>query len=295
MRVFVTGGTGYIGAAVARCLKSRGHHVTILARRDESEMVARAAGYDVIRGGLDDASALAKGALEADATVHAATTGDDRRSTADLAAARAVLGAMRGTGKRFIYTGGCWSYGSTGNRPADELASTAGATPLSAWRNAVEDEVAAAASHNVRVVIMRPGIVYGEMRGLLGMMAEDAKKKGVLRYVGTPTTRWTFIHLVDLANLYAHVVERTPEGATILNAASDQVLPLGEVALAIARALRVERVEPWGVDDARKTLGAFADALALDQNVSGKKARQMYKWAPTQPGVIAECASFARL
>ena len=295
MRVFVTGGTGYIGAAVARCLKSRGHQVTILARSDASESAARALGYDVVRGGLDDASALAKGALEADATIHAATTGDDRRATADLAAVRAVLSAMRDSGKRFIYTGGCWSYGNTGSKPADELASTAGATPLSAWRNAVEDEVAAAGGHNVRVVIMRPAIVYGALGGLLGMMAADAKKQGVLRYVGTPTTRWTFIHLVDLANLYAHVVERTPEGATILNAASDQVLPLGEVALAIARALRVERVEPWNVDDARKTLGAFADALALDQNISGKKARHMYKWAPTQPGVIAECAGFARM
>jgi nucleoside-diphosphate-sugar epimerase len=147
----------------------------------------------------------------------------------------------------------------------------------------------------VRVVIMRPGIVYGELGGLLGMMAKDAKTKGVLRYVGTPTTRWTFIHLLDLASLYAQVVERPPEGATILNAASGQVLALGEIALAVARALRVDRVEPWHVDDARNTLGAFADALALDQNVSGKKARQMYKWAPTQPGVIADCASFARL
>ncbi|HSI06248.1 MAG: NAD-dependent epimerase/dehydratase family protein [Myxococcota bacterium] len=295
MRVFVTGGTGYIGAAVARCLKSRGHHVTILVRRDEAEIAARAAGYDVIRGGLEDASALAKGALEADATVHAATTGDDHRAAADLAAVRAVVGATRGSGKRFIYTGGCWSYGNTGSKAADELTSTAGATPLSAWRNAVEDEVAAAAGHNLRVVIMRPAVVYGDMGGLVGMMAESAKKQGVLRYVGTPTTRWTFIHLVDLANLYAQVVERTPEGATILNAASDQVLPLGEVALAVARALRVDRVEPWAVDDARKTLGAFADALALDQNVSGKKARQMYKWAATQPGVIADCAGFARL
>lgn len=295
MRVFVTGGTGYIGAAVARALKSRGHHVTILARRDEAEIAARASGYDVVRGGLEDASVLAKAALEADATVHTASTGDDRRAAADLAGVRAVLGATRGTGKRFVYTGGCWSYGNTGSKPADELASTAGATPLSAWRNAVEGEVAAAAAHNLRVVIMRPAVVYGELGGLVGMMARDAKKQGALRYVGTPTTRWTFVHLADLAGLYAHVVERTPDGATILNAASDQVVTLGEVASALARALRIERVEPWSVDDARKTLGAFADALALDQNVSGKKARQLFKWAPTHPGVIADCASFARL
>lgn len=295
MRIFLTGGTGYIGARVARTLKSRGHQLTLLVRRDEAEVAARAAGYDVVRGGLEDASAIAKGALEADATIHCAATHDDRRPAADLAAVRAILGALRGSGKRFIYTGGCWSYGNTGKGPVDELAPTLPGTTLSVWRNAVENEVAAAAAHNLRVVIMRPVIVYGELGGLVGMMAEQARKNGSLRYVGTPATRWTFVHVLDLANLYAQVVEHMPEGATIVNGAADQVVTLGDLALAVGRALKVDRVEAWNVDDARKTLGPFADALALDQSISGKKARQAFKWTPSQPDVIADCANFARL
>ena len=58
-------------------------------------------------------------------------------------------------------------------------------TPLTAFRVGFENEVAALVSHGVRVVIVRPGIVYGEDGGLVGMMADQGKRDGVVRYVGT--------------------------------------------------------------------------------------------------------------
>ena len=52
--------------------------------------------------------------------------------------------------------------------------------------------------------------------------------------------------------------------------------------------LGYESVEPWPLDDARKSLGPFADALALDQTVSGQHARQVLAWEPHGPGLIAD-------
>ena len=40
--------------------------------------------------------------------------------------------------------------------------------------------------------------------------------------------------------------------------------------------------------DARKSLGPFADALALDQTVSGQHARRVLALKPHGPGLIAD-------
>lgn len=49
-----------------------------------------------------------------------------------------------------------------------------------------------------------------------------------------------------------------------------------------------DRVEFWPLDEARKSLGAFADALALDQTISGQHARRVLAWEPHDPGLIAD-------
>ena len=40
------------------------------------------------------------------------------------------------------------------------------------------------------------------------------------------------------------------------------------------------RTEAWPLEEARKALGSFADALALDQQVSGDKAKRLLGWEP---------------
>ena len=54
------------------------------------------------------------------------------------------------------------------------------------------------------------------------------------------------------------------------------------------RAGAADRVEFWPLDEARKSLGAFADALALDQTISGQHARRVLAWEPHGPGLIAD-------
>lgn len=285
MRVFVTGATGYVGTAIVQALRRAGHEVAGLARSDDAERALEAAGCAVVRGSLANAEALARGAREADAVIHAGATGRADQAEVDTAAVAALLDALAGSGRPFIYTSGLWVLGATGDQAADEDAPLNPAA-IVAWRAEVERTVRDAAARGIRSVVLRPGVVYGRGGGTPRMFVSAARKKGVVRYVGDGGQRWPPVHVDDLAELYVLALE-APAG-TVLNAAGPS-LPVREIAEAAARA-NGARAEPWPLDEARAVLGPFADALALDQQVSAERAHAL-GWTPSRPSVIDELRS----
>src|SRR5665213_609015 len=68
MPVFITGGTGYIGASVVRELRKRTHVVRALARNDAADRL----GAEPVRGELRDLDVLRIEAANADAVIHCA-------------------------------------------------------------------------------------------------------------------------------------------------------------------------------------------------------------------------------
>lgn len=280
MRVLLTGATGYVGSAAAEALRAAGHEVLGLARSDAAAAKLEAAGFAPRRGDLARPETLAGAVAEADATVHAAALPGGE----DAAAVAAMLRMLEGTGKPFVYTSGAWVLGSTGDAPADEDA-PAGAPELVAWRPAVEQAVCSSAARGVRGVVLRPTVVYGRGGGTPASMVRSALRKGVVRYVGDGRQRWPFVHVDDLAELY--VLALAAEPGTLLNASAGPSVAAREVAEAAATA-HGARAEPWPLDAARAALGPFADALALDQQVSAERARRLLGWAPRRPDVLWE-------
>ena len=72
MKVFVTGGTGFIGGEVVRQLRERGDDVACLVRSPEKAAKLTELGCEPISGDLGDAEALRNGMRGCDGLIHAA-------------------------------------------------------------------------------------------------------------------------------------------------------------------------------------------------------------------------------
>jgi nucleoside-diphosphate-sugar epimerase len=284
MRVFLTGATGYIGSAVAERLRAAGHQVSALARSDAAVARLTAAGIEPIRGDFAEPQSVAAGARGADGVISLATTYDP---AVDGPAIDAILEALAGSSKPFVYTSGIWSHGDTAGKVVDE-SSPPKPVPLVAWRQEVEDRVIGAARQKIRTVVIRPAIVYGRGGGIPAGFVESARKDGAAQFVGTGQNRWPFVHVDDLADLYLLALENAPPG-TLLLGVSGEAHPVREVAAAASRGAGANgRIRAWALEDARKKLGAYADALVLDQQASGKRAQQLLGWQPHRSDVLED-------
>ena len=279
MRILVTGATGLIGGAVARQLAAAGHYVVGLARSEASAAKLTDMGYLTVHGDLDDAASIANAVRDVDAVVHAASPNDQNSAAYDEVATRAIIDALRGTSKRFLYTSGCFLYGATGDMPVTED-SPLDPLELVRFRAALEAEILSAADDGVHGIILRPAWVYGNHAWTTMMMYGSAQEHGAARYVGNGQNRWTCVHVDDLADLYLLALEKAPP-ASVFNGAHGAAIPLIDIARAASESAGAEgRVSAWPLDEARQSLGGFADAIACDQAVSGERAKRALGWPP---------------
>ena len=283
----MTGATGYIGAVVAETLAGRGHAVVGTARSAAAEAEIEARGYQAVRADLRDLEPLGRAAHACDATVHTAATQDEDMGPVEQAAVRAMLAALAGSGKAFVYTSGVWVYGSAPpggildeDTPPDPVA-------LFAWRPPLEAKVIAAAATGVRSVVIRPGMVYGRGGGPTNQFAAMAVD-GVPRYVGDGESHWTLVHVDDLAGLYALALERAP-GGTLVNGVAGPPLRVRDLAEAACAGAGLPPPRPWPVAEAARELDPDdADGVTRDHRISGERARTLLGWEPAPRSPLAE-------
>lgn len=208
MRVLVTGGTGYLGAAIVRALHARGHTPVVFARRAAAAALPGVA----CDGDVRDRQALVVAADGVDAIVHAAALvsiwrPDPREFDAiNVEGLRNVLdvASARGVG-RVVYVSSFMALPPAGQtRPIQ--ANDYQRTKLRALGVA-----RSAAAAGAPVVITFPGVVYGPGAAtegnLVGRLVRDHLQGALPGIVGADN-RWSFAFVDDVAASHVSVVER---------------------------------------------------------------------------------------
>ena len=230
MKVFLTGGTGFIGSHVAVELLRRKHQVRILARNpDKIPALAAIPGVEMFRGTMGDADVLRRGLAGADACVHialnyvesrgSATVLDDTAQTVALAQAAVDAGVGR-----FVYTSSTSVhdelYDGSSRAPdlrvmVDPSMAPLPATFYGATKAACEQYLRAFSfQSSMRVNVIRPGYTFGNpvLEGdpaqadqRFATLAEDVVAGRKIRLDCNNGTQ--FIWAGHLACLYASLME----------------------------------------------------------------------------------------
>jgi nucleoside-diphosphate-sugar epimerase len=220
-RVFLTGGTGFIGSWLAAALRHRGDEVVALVRSPARAAALRELGCNLVEGDLADAQAIRRGLEGCDAAVH--TAGDYRIGITAAEAVRMrdvnvggterVLDAATEAGVgRIVYVSTVNVFGNTRGRVVDEtyerqlndgFLSAYDETKHAAHQVAVER-----AGRGAPVIVAQPGAVYGP--GDESQLGEQLRlaQRGKLRYVTFGGVGFTAVHVDDIAAGLMLVLDR---------------------------------------------------------------------------------------
>lgn len=208
MRVLVTGGTGYLGAAIVRALHARGHQPVVYARRATSGALPGVA----MDGDVRDPAALRRAAEGADAIVHAAALVTlwrpaprefDDVNVNGLLNVLAVARAL--ATPRLVYTSSFLAQPPAGApRPLE-------ANDYQRTKVRGLDLARRAAAEGQPVVIMVPGVVYGpgtDTEGnLVGRMVRDHLAGRLPGIIGADRV-WSYSYVDDVASAHVSAAER---------------------------------------------------------------------------------------
>jgi nucleoside-diphosphate-sugar epimerase len=297
-RIFLTGGTGYIGLALARRLVRDGHEVRALVRATSNAEPLRQLGAATFAGDLADRPSMREGMSGADWVIHAAADLDltgppERMRQANVQGSENVasLAYKLGVGRFLSVSSMAYFGGSSPDGSAvDETAPLQPFPTLySATKHSGELAIQEWAKKGLRVNTVYPSLVYGppgRKEGANAILRGVLKGRYPVLVGGERKTAWIFLDdLVEgMVRLMAQappgrgylmtgevttlrsVVERTSRLGGVKAPALDLPLPLARAALALAGPLyrMRKRRPPFSAEqlDNLERNWAFSDARA---------------------------------
>lgn len=129
MKVFVTGGTGFIGGEIVRQLRARGDEVACLLRSPEKGKTVAELGCELVNGDLGDENAIRAGMEGCDAVIHAAAMYEvgiparqrEAMREANVGGTERVLGAaLAAEVPKVLYVSTVGAFGNTHGKIVDE-------------------------------------------------------------------------------------------------------------------------------------------------------------------------------
>lgn len=289
MNVFVTGGTGFVGAHLVQALRARGDTVTAMVRRPAlAERLGWGSDVRLVRGDLGDEAALREGCAGADVVYHVAGQIAARNAAEFMATNRDgtanVLEAARdGGARRLLFVSSLAAAGpTTPGQPIDETRAPAPVTDYGRSKLAAEVLVRAMPPPGTLPwTIVRPPVVYGEWdRGTLKIF--QLARRGVAPVFGDGSQELSVIHAEDLARALIAAATSPAAVGRVYFAAHPTVTTSRALVLAAGRALgggraRAPRILPVPPLVARGVLwaaGTLAHIAGRASLLSADKANE---------------------
>jgi farnesol dehydrogenase len=227
VKILITGGTGFIG----RCLVGRlaaAHDLTLLVR-GASSRDRFPAGARFATGDVTDRASLEAAARGQDAVVHAAALVKilaperdfDRINVGGL---ENVLAAAQAAGvQRVVYVSSFIALGPTERGPGGVLDESADTAADRAWINPYERtktiadrRARAAIASGLPLDVVYPGVTYGPGELTEGNIVVrhilDLQGGKLPALLGKPERRWNYVHVGDVVDGIARVLESGPAG-----------------------------------------------------------------------------------
>jgi dihydroflavonol-4-reductase len=223
VKVFVTGGTGFVTGTVTMQLLARGDEVRALVRDASRAQLLKRAGVTLVGGHLADGDALRRGMEGVDAVVHGAAMYEVGISPSQRPAMfaanvtgteRVLEAALAARVRRVAYISTCAIFGNTRGQVVDETYTRSGGyTSYYEETKVRAHEIALRlAARGLGVSIAQPGGVYGQgdTSGLGGLMRDFVR--GRLPLVPFADAGLNFVHVDDVARGIVLVLDRGAAG-----------------------------------------------------------------------------------
>jgi hypothetical protein len=289
MRVLLTGGTGFVGGPVAKALRAAGHDVTIVSRQP-GFVPAKAIPWGRIREGVADSDAIVNLAGEsvADGRWTAARKAEILASRVE--ATRAIVDAMAAASTRpkvLVNASATGFYGDRGDEELDETAAP-GTDFLAGVCQAWEAEALRAQALDVRVAMLRIGVVLGGDGGALGRMIIPFRL-GLGGVLGSGRQWMSWVHRDDVVGIVMAALENAACSGPI-NVTSPVPVRNRDFTKAMARAVSRPAIFPVPGFALRLAVGEMADLLLGSQRVlpvAAEAAGYRFKY----PGIAGALAA----
>ncbi len=174
MKVFLTGGTGFIGGAVARQLRDLGHDVVALVRNPAKADGLRQVGVTLVEGDLSSAAAIEAAAQGCDAAIHGAAIYEvgvtaaqaQRLRESNVDGTKAALDGILAAGiERVVYVSTVGVFGNTKGATVDETYERSLSDGFLSVYDETKYEAHQIAKRHIErgapIVVVQPSAVYG--------------------------------------------------------------------------------------------------------------------------------------
>ena len=206
MRVFLTGGSGFVGSYVAEQLSALGHTVRALVRpRSDSKFLKTLLNIEFAAGAVEDRPSLDAAVRGVDAVVHVAGLVKARQPReffqVNTEGTRNLLSAAEAQApglKRFVYVSSLSAIGpSADGKPVPDDAPPRPVTQYGHSKLAAEQAVLAA-KDRLPVTVIRPPLIYGP-RDRETLAFFTSVKNGVLPVLGDGRNTLSVVYGEDCA------------------------------------------------------------------------------------------------